>query len=269
MADDMFTKPLVYAVPGMEAVEVRRDLVYRTLDDGTNLTMDVYLPPGLAQGERRPGVVFVHGGPLPAEAWSSAKDWGIFNSYGRLMAASGLVGITFNHRFLGIDRIEDAAGNIAAAFAFVRGQAGSCHLDPDRLGVWVFSGGGPFLGPLLTERPAWARYLISYYALLDLRPVRERIQGGLSDEALERFSPVACLPSEPYDGPPILIARAGLDQPWLNATAEAFIARALAANAALDALNHPRGQHGFDILDDDARSREILARTLDFVREHV
>lgn len=269
MADDMFTKPVVYAVPGMEDAEVRRDLVYRTLEDGTELTMDVYLPPGLADGERRPGVVFVHGGPVPMEMWPAIKGWGIYTSYGRLIAASGLVGITFNHRFLSMERIEDTAASVAAACERVRAQAGSFHLDPDRLGVWAFSGGGPFLGPLLLEKPAWVRCLVSYYAMLDLRPLREQIPGELSDEVLERFSPVACLPGEAFDGPPILIARAGLDRPWLNATADAFVARALAANATLDVLNHPRGQHGFDILDDDDRSREILARTIGFLKAHV
>jgi len=269
MDNSMFIKPVVYAVPGMEGAEVRRDVVYHSLEDGTELTMDVYLPPGLAEGERRPGVVFVHGGPVPEDKWHLVKNWGLFNAYGRMMAASGMVGVAFNNRFLGLDRIADPAANIAAALAFVRGQADSLHLDPDRLCVWVFSGGGPFLSPLLIEKPAWARCLVAYYALFDLRPVRDRIPGGLSDELLERFSPVACLAGESFEGPPILVARAGLDQPWLNATTDAFVARALAVNATIDVLNHPRGQHGFDVLDDDDRSREILARTLDFVKAHV
>jgi acetyl esterase/lipase len=265
---DIFRKPVVCTLPGMDAAEVRREIAYRTLDDGTPLTMDVYLPPGLPESERRPGVVLVHGGPVPAEKWHLVKDWGVFTSYGRLLAASGLVAVTFNHRYLEMQRIGEAAGNIAAAFAFVRSRAGELHLDPDRLAVWVFSGGGSFLGPLLSEKPPWARCLVSYYAILDLRPVRERISGGLSDDEVRRFSPVACLPAEAYEGPPILIARAGRDQPWLNAAMDDFIHRALAANAAIDVMNHPGGQHGFDILDDDERSREILARTLDFVKAH-
>jgi dienelactone hydrolase len=267
--NDMYIKPVVYAVPGMDAVEVRRDVTYRMLDDGTELKMDVYLPPGLATEERRPGVVLIHGGPLPAEAWPTVKDWGVFTSYGRLLAASGLVGVAFNHRYVGLQQIGDSAANIEVALAYARGQAGDFHLDPDRLAVWVFSGGGPFLGPLLIEKPAWVRCLISYYAALDLRPVKDRIPGGLADEVLQRFSPAACLPARGYDGPPILIARAGRDQPWLNATIDDFVHQALAANAPIDVLNHTQGQHGFDILDDDARSRDILSRTLDFVKAWV
>jgi acetyl esterase/lipase len=263
---DLFTKPLVYAVPGMDEVETRRNVVYRTLDDGTELTMDVYSPPGLTASERRPGVVLVHGGPVPVEAWPTVKDWAVFTSYGRLLAASGLIGVTFNHRYVRMQQIEESASYIDSAFAYARGQASAFHLDPERLAAWAFSGGGPFLGPLLTARPAWLRCLLSYYAVLDLRPVKDRIPGGLSDEALQRFSPVACLPAGGYDGPPVLIARAGRDQPWLNATVDDFVHRALAANVPLDLMNHPQGQHGFDILDDDARSREILARTLDFLK---
>jgi len=39
--------------------------------------------------------------------------------------------------------------------------------------------------------------------------------------------------------------------------------------ATLDLLNHPEGRHGFEILDDDARSRQIIRRTLDFLRDRL
>lgn len=34
-------------------------------------------------------------------------------------------------------------------------------------------------------------------------------------------------------------------------------------------MNHPNGQHGFDIFNDDARSREIIKATLAFMHEHL
>ncbi|MBW8874385.1 MAG: alpha/beta hydrolase [Acidobacteria bacterium] len=266
---DLLTLPVVHSVPGMEAVEVRRDLVYRRLADGTERTMDVYQPPGLAAGERRPGVVFVHGGPVPEEMWTQVKGWGIFTSYGRLLAASGFVAATFNHRFLRLREIEEPAADIAAALSFLREGAEGFALDPDRLAIWAFSGGGPHLAPFLRREVPGVRCLVAYYTLLDLRPIRERVTGGMDEELAARFSPVAVLPDTSYEGPPLLIARAGLDQPWINDTIDAFVARALAANAPLDVLNHPRGRHGFDVLDADERSREILARTLAFVGTNV
>src|SRR6266851_1734660 len=53
--------PVVYRVPGMDKVIVKTDLKYTTAND-PNLLMDVYIPPGLGKGERRPAVVFIHGG---------------------------------------------------------------------------------------------------------------------------------------------------------------------------------------------------------------
>ena len=44
---------------------------------------------------------------------------------------------------------------------------------------------------------------------------------------------------------------------------------ALAKGANLDLLNHPEGRHGFDILDDDARSKQIIRHTIEFLREHL
>jgi hypothetical protein len=34
----------------------------------------------------------------------------------------------------------------------------------------------------------------------------------------------------------------------------------------LEVMTHPNGQHGFDILDSDDRSREIIARTIEVLR---
>jgi acetyl esterase/lipase len=179
-----------------------------------------------------------------------------------------MVAAVFNHRYLGFPALPDSAEWVWAAIAFLRERAGSFHLDPDRLAIWAFSAGGPHLGPFLTEKPSWARCLLGFYSVLDIRSVREDLP-ALTEEAANRFSPVACLPESGYDGPPVLIARAGLDRPVINGTADAFVARALAANVQLDVLNHARGRHGFDSKDDDERSREILRHAIDFLRAHL
>jgi acetyl esterase/lipase len=270
-ADDIFRNRVVYEVPGMDTVEVRRDLVYRQAE-GVDLLMDVYLPPGLAAGERRPGVVFVHGGPIPADKMPSInliKSWGIFLSYGELLAASGMVAVTFGHRYTSLAGIATAQSDIETAVEFVRDRAAEFHLDPDRLALWAFSGGGPFLTPVLRERPAHLRALVAYYTLLDLASLRGKVDWlPIPEEAARDFSPAAALP-EPYDGLPLLIARGGRDSAFINSTIDLFVQRALAANVPLDLMNHPAGQHGFDILDDDDRSREIIARTIGFLTQRL
>lgn len=261
--DEMIRMPVVLRVPGMDAVRSRRDLVYKTVE-GQALQMDVYSPAGPAR--ERPAVLLVHGGPIPK---LGAKNMGVFRSYGELLAASGFVAAAFDHRFLAPARIVDADADVAELIRHVRANAASLGVDPGRIALWVFSGGGPFLAEPLRERPSWLKAVLAYYAALDIRQPPAGADGGLSPEIRERFSAIGGLGDDAHGAPPVLVARAGLDHPWLNAGIDRFVQAAVARGATLDLMNHPDGRHGFDILDDDARSREIIRRTLDFLRERL
>jgi dienelactone hydrolase len=67
----------------------------------------------------------------------------------------------------------------------------------------------------------------------------------------------------------MLVARAGRDRPVFNDAIDRFVADAVQRGATIDFFTHPDGQHGFDVLDDDDRSREIVARTLAFMSWHL
>jgi dienelactone hydrolase len=69
--------------------------------------------------------------------------------------------------------------------------------------------------------------------------------------------------------PPLLVAKAGLDEPWLNQLIDSFRDQAKASNLSLEYLEHPKGHHAFDIRDDDDTSREILRRTMSFIKRHL
>jgi dienelactone hydrolase len=114
--------------------------------------------------------------------------------------------------------------------------------------------------------PAHVRALLAFYAVLDLSERPPGTIDRVSDDTRRAFSPLSQL-----DGgcAPVLVARAGLDDPFLNATIDRFVARALAVNATLELLTHAGGRHSFDILDDDARSREIIARAIEFLRQRL
>jgi acetyl esterase/lipase len=226
----------------------------------------VYAPAGLEKGERRPAIIFIHGGPVPPGA--GAKEMGQFHSYGELAAAAGFVGVTFNHRFHSPALAPEADKDVADLVAYVRKDAGELGVDRDRIALWAFSGGGPFLARWLAEPPDYLRALVSYYAILDIREPPPGQADKLSSDVRTRLSPVARLPlsARPV---PMLIARAGQDNPFLNGTVDAFVAEALKQNAPFELLNHPDGRHGFDILDDDGRSREIIARTLEFLKTNL
>jgi acetyl esterase/lipase len=263
--EEMARLRVVYTLPGMDAAAVRRNLVYKTAGE-VPLHADVYAPAALGKEERRPAVVFVHGGPIPAGA--GIKDAGVFTSYGQLAAAAGFVGVTFNHRFNSPAQTAVADEDVADLVAYVRKNASDLGVDRDRIALWAFSGGGPFLARWLGEPPLYLRALVAYYAFMDAPPAAPGQADARSAEARARHSPLAraAVTTRPV---PILVARAGHDHPLLNKTVDAFVAAALAHNLPLELLNHPEGRHAFDILDDDARSREIVARTFTFLKTHL
>jgi acetyl esterase/lipase len=258
---------IVYAVPGMEQVRVRKDLTYRRVA-GVELKMDAYAPPHLRAGARLPAVVFIHGGRVPPNLLTKPKEWGVFVSYGQLAAVSGFVGITFNHRFYSWESWADSQSDVEAAVTYVRDNADSLGVDKDRIILWAFSAGGLFLSRALRDAPSYIRCLVSYYAILDLQPLRKEIPATITDETLSEFSPLHHLSRQSKAIAPIFIARAGLDDKVINSGADRFIQEAVSKNVTMDFSNHAAGQHGFDVLDNNERSREIIKRTIEFIKTH-
>jgi acetyl esterase/lipase len=261
--EELVRMRVVLRVPGMDSVSASRDGAYKTAD-GQPLHMDLYAPG--AATTLRPAVILVHGGPIPR---LGAKNMGVFRSYGEILAASGFAAVAFDHRFLAPARLTDAAADVSDLVAYVRENAEGMGIDRERLGLWAFSGGGPLLSEPLRERPAFLRAIVAFYAALDLREPAPGADSGLPAELRERFSAVHALGEDAHGVPPLLVARAGLDHPWLNGGIERFVQQAVARGASIDFLNHPDGRHGFDILDDDARTKQILRRTLEFLRDQL
>jgi acetyl esterase/lipase len=263
-------RPVVYRLPDMDRVRVIPNLKYSEVDS-PYLLMDVYIPPDLEPHERRPVVVFIHGGAGPEHR---PKDWGMFQSWGRLVAAAGMVAVMFTHRFSPPPNLQlvEAASDLSAALQFLRSNAESFQADGDCVGVCAWSSGGELLTPLLVERPVFVRCLVAFYALLD---VQQYAPPG--NEAalkyLKAFSAIAALPEDASTLMPMLIVRAGRDDiPTLNDALDRFVARALAANAPITVTNHPAGGHGFDSFDnkgDEECSKQIVRSSIEFMRTHL
>ncbi len=254
--------PVVYSIPGMDEVIVKSDLKYTPVDE-PHLLMDVYIPRRHGKGGRRPAVLFIHGSVPPG---SPAKNMGVYKSWGRLVAASGMVGVTFTHR-LGYPKplLSEAASDVSSAINYIRTNADSLNIDKDRICLAAYSGGGPMLSMAMHERPAYVRCLVAFYAFLDIQQSElHRIHE--TPEAVNSFSPITYLANDAGGIAPLLIARAGLDEtPAMNDSIDRFIREAILKNAAIIVVNHPQGVHGFDTQTDDDRSREIIRSVLAFM----
>lgn len=241
----------------MDRVVVHSNLEYTRADDPL-VRMDVYVPADLKSDERRPLVILVHGG-VPASL--PVKDTGAYRSWGRLIAAHGMVAVTFTHRLRWpLSQVQEAASDVRAAIDFARANASKFNAQPERMCIAAYSAGGPLLTVALQDERRYVRCQLAIYTLVDASGF------AIADEA--KFALATYLDKPSF--PPLFVARAGRDAiPTLNERLDAFVARAIAANAPITVVNHPAGEHGFDVANDDERSREIIRAALEFLKAHL
>ncbi|MBD2705492.1 alpha/beta hydrolase [Spirosoma sp. BT702] len=233
---------LVLTVP-QTGVAVVPDVTYREVN-GEPLRMDIYRPTSSTKASPLPVIVFVHGG-IPPNLLHNPKEWLAYKDFGRLAASSGFVGVTFNYRaYEGHESL--AADDLAAALKFVRQQAVNYGIDTSRINVALFSWGGRFLRPLLRGQQL-IRSLAVYYGLV----------GSGDATSLTQARPI-----------PTLVVRAGLDRPEINAGIDQFVRDALSSNLPVQVVNYPTGHHGFDIMDNTERSRQIIQETIRFFQQN-
>jgi len=252
MTTDFTSKELVHTIAGAADVAVERDHVYTT-DQGP-LGFDLYRPPQATTP--CPAVVFVSGLPDPgvvAMLGKPLKDWASYVGWARMVAASGIAGITYTNR---------GPADGAALVRHLRANAGTLGLDPARIGIWACSGHVPTaLALIARERPACAALLYGY--MLDL-------DGATSvAEAVAQFHfavPPVSLDELPRDMP-MLVVRAGRDvTPGLDATLQRFVAAAGARQLPVTLIEHAEAPHAFDLVDDSPRTHEVIEEVLAFLR---
>jgi acetyl esterase/lipase len=257
-------KVVLYTIPGMERVKVRRDVEYPA-SDGRPLAFDIYRPHGAKEGEPTPAVVFVAGFPDPgfeAKVGRKFKEMGAYVSWARLTAASGLSAITYTNR--------DPAKDVRALLEHVRRNAADLGVDEKRIGLWAASGNGPLaLSLLMGESAARVKCAAFLYAYtLDLEGA-----SAVADAAAAWGFVNPCAGNTVADLPrdtPLLVIRAGRDEmPRLNDTTDRFLLGALGRNLPVTFVNYPEAPHAFELTLDTETTRETVRRTLAFLRFHL
>jgi hypothetical protein len=261
--DHITRKTVVCRVPGMEDVIVRSNLEYGT-GDGAGLVMDVYLPRELEAGGVRPVVISVAGYPDPGMErifGKPYKDWGASSSWARLIAASGMVAVTYANR--------EPVADLRRLLDHLRRKGSALGIDTRRLGLFAASGHAPLaLSALMESDPPARCAVLICPLLLDLDG-----STAVADAATTfRFANPASgrtvedLPADTA----LFIARAGKDQtPGLNQTLDRFVAGSLARNLDLTVINLAPAPHAFDLMHDGEASREAIREALRFLRFHL
>ena len=243
----MTLKPVLYAVPGMS------DVATRQVAYGDGVTIDLYAPPN-ASG-RLPAVVFVIGYPDPGAEQvfgCKLKDSASYVSWARLVAASGMIGVTYSNR-----TPDDAR----AVLAYLRSNALALGIDETRLAIWGCSGNSPMAMSLLEG----TRCAALCYPFIGVGNTPEVQQAA----AMFHFA-APPMTLEQLPAIPLLIARAGRDEmPGLNALLDRFIPTAIARGLPITLVNHPTGPHSFDLLDDSPTTRAVVQQVLAFLRIHL
>ncbi|HYD00208.1 MAG TPA: alpha/beta fold hydrolase [Phycisphaerales bacterium] len=111
-------------------------MAYVARDGGVELQMNVVVPQGMKEGEKRACVVCIHGG-----GWAAGKRQEL-DELTRRLAAQGFVAATVSYRFAPAARSPAQVNDVAEAVRFLRVNAARFGIDPDRIGAVGFSAGG-------------------------------------------------------------------------------------------------------------------------------
>jgi hypothetical protein len=116
-----FTNLLVYDMPEMYQVKIRT-VEFQTLHQPVEkLLMDVYYPPDWQPGAPLAAVIMANAFPKG----DGRNDWAL-PSWARLIAANGLIGVTYDTKY---------ANDLDAVAEHLRAHAAELGVDGNRLGV--------------------------------------------------------------------------------------------------------------------------------------
>jgi dipeptidyl aminopeptidase/acylaminoacyl peptidase len=132
---------------------VTPQIVWTKAADGLAVSNQLFLPKDLKPGEKRPAIVFVHGGPqrqmLPAYHYMQFYHWAY--AYNQWLQSQGYIVLSVNYRSgIGYGNAFRRAPNtqgrgnseyqdVVAGAKYLQGRA---DVDPTRVGIWGLSYGG-------------------------------------------------------------------------------------------------------------------------------
>lgn len=227
---------IVYDIPETKLVRLVPNVAYWQ-DASDTLALDIYQPPAFKRGQVYPVVVFLNAiGDRPD---SRVKEWGIYKSWPRLVAAHGFVGVSMDANG---EHIQEC---LARVFAFLSSKGAAYGIDGSRIGVYAASanvrGAWEYLGK--PDAPPQVRAAVLYYG-----------------------NPPAATPRTDL---PVLFVVASSDAPRMTADLDSLWHRVVAVGAPWTLVYGARLPHGFDGVADNDDSRRLIQQTIAFWKSHL
>jgi hypothetical protein len=264
-AEENTETSLVYKAPGMENVIIKGDIEYSS-EQETRLTVDMYYPPGFNFESILPAVLVVFGFSNDIQKkfiGSRFKDMSWYRSWGKLIAASGMAALLYE--------TDSPEKDLDILLQFLQDRADDFNIDRNRLGMYSCSGNAPLaLVNCMDKTKRYFRCAAFYYGYLLMTDQKNIQEIESLSEKFGFSAPKLNADLKLRDDLPLLIVRVGLEaNPHLNSSIDHFISKAVNQNLQIDFINYREGQHGFDAYDNNAQSREIIKKTIDFWKFHL
>lgn len=246
--------------PPTETVEYARP-------EGEPLTLDVWEPPG-DSGDENPAVVMVHGGSWETGSRSFARR-------ASHLADLGYAVFDIEYRLAPPPRHEDATGDVKCAVGWVRENAETYGVNPDRIALMGDSAGGhlallsayttgdPDFRPSCGVPDGGVDAVVALYPPTEMATLCEsnrpawypkfgcgsiyRFMGGTPEELPERYEKVSPVSHVDAEVPPTFMAHGGRDQIVLVEQSRILERRLEAAGVPHERVEIPYADHIYDL----------------------
>src|SRR5262245_16910582 len=218
---------VVYDTPATKSVKVRNEVPYLGA-----LSIDIYSPPDLKAGEKRPAVVFINA--VGDRGDNKVKSWAIYQSWPRLVAAPGMIGVSMDADG---ERVQES---LRGVFDFLTKQGSQYGVDTAQLGLYAASANvrGTYEYLIGENAAPGIRAAALYYGSVPTGKMRADL--------------------------PVLFIVAQGDAPGMGAPLGALWQRVVEAKAPWSLLFASNLPHGFDAFSDNDDAPRIIQQSLAF-----
>lgn len=260
---DLAQKRIVYQIPEMKEVVCHKEKVYHTVN-GINLHADIYVPPNSKNEASHPLVIIANDYPDSlVNKWfgMDQKDMELYVSWAELIAASGMVAVTYESQF--------SHSETDSLFSFLTDNKEKFNIDISKIGLFGASANTLAAQSLMQHDEYNIKCAVFNYGIL-LTPDKKYFYkiDSVANRSGFYFSDLRQITKIPSNIP-LFVSRAGKDHQIVNETTDHFVAEAIRENVQMTYVNYSEGQHDFDILDDTKISRSIIKQIIDFLINHL